>query len=294
MRYALSTCWLPGEDGAAIADKAIELGFDALELGYVTTDDQLVGFRSRIGQIGFDSVHAFCPAPIGAPSGHPELYQICSDSPDTRALAHICLRRSFKCAAEFGAKVVVFHAAYVYAQSAVRSFLLGERRIEIPTAAERKRRRERGLQTLDVFKREFEKLAPELEKLGLVLALENLPRFEGFPNVEEAETLMKDLAGAPVALWFDTGHARIRETRTWDAPAKEVAECLIPWTRGMHLNDVVDVRDDHFAPGKGKVDFAALKPLAERDGVLHVFEPHPGVTAEDLRAGLALMRGTWG
>ena len=146
---------------------------------------------------------------------------------------------------------------------------------------------------MDVLKAEFEKLVPGLEKHGLTLALENLPRFEGFPSTEEAETLMKELAGSPIALWFDTGHARVRECRQWDAPAAEVATRLASWVRGMHLNDVKDVYDDHFAPGRGNVDFASLTPLAQREGLLHVVEPHSEVTAADLRAGLALLRRIW-
>ena len=104
---------------------------------------------------------------------------------------------------------------------------------------------------------------------------------------------MKELSGAPIALWFDTGHARVRECRKWDVTMVEAATRLAPWVRGMHLNDVTDIHDDHFAPGKGKVDFASLKPLAERDGVLHVVEPHPEVKVEDLKAGLELMRRIW-
>ena len=48
MTFALSTNWNNGrlEDGAAIADEALELGFDSLELGFRTTPEQLDGMRS--------------------------------------------------------------------------------------------------------------------------------------------------------------------------------------------------------------------------------------------------------
>ena len=295
MRFALSTNWnnLRHADGAAVADEALALGFDALELGYATPPEQIAGIKTRLDQIAVDSVHAYCPVPIGAPSGHPEIYQLADPHEDLRALARLYLTKSFACAAEVGAKVVVFHAGYVNSQSYWNHFLHGPQRIGEPTAADRRRRAKRGRRTMDVLKAEFEKLVPALEKHGLALALENLPRFEGFPSTEEAETLMKELAGAPIALWFDTGHARVRECRQWDAPAAEVATRLATWVRGMHLNDVKDIHDDHFAPGKGNVDFASLKPLAQREGLLHVVEPHSEVTAADLRAGLALLRRIW-
>ena len=47
MQFALSTNWCSQrlESGEAIADKALELGFDALELGFRTTPGQAEGFR---------------------------------------------------------------------------------------------------------------------------------------------------------------------------------------------------------------------------------------------------------
>ena len=135
-------------------------------------------------------------------------------------------------------------------------------------------------------------MIPDLEKVGITLALENLPSLEGFPNAEEAETLMNDLAGAPVKLWFDTGHARVRECHLWDDPTTEIANRFAANICGMHLNDVADFHDDHRQPGWGKVDFAALKPLAERD-VLRVFEPHEPVTFEELKESLAHIRRIW-
>ncbi len=295
MRIALSTNWnnLRLSDGSAIVDEALALGFDALELGYATVTEQLAGFKRRLDEMPVDSVHAYCPVPIGAPSGHPEIYKLTDEHEDMRALARLSLARTFACAAELGAKTIVFHAGYVNAQSFWRRWHYGDERVLEPTAADRRRRVARGQKTLEVFKREFEKLIPALEKYHLTFALENLPRFEGFPSTEEAEQLMRDFAGAPLGLWFDMGHARVRECRQWDDASAAVAERLGPWVRGMHLNDVMDVFDNHLAPGRGKVDFAALKPLAMREEVLHVVEPHPEVSAEDLKSGLALIRKLW-
>ena len=154
------------------------------------------------------------------------------------------------------------------------------------------RRKKRGRKLLEVFRRELDLVIPELEKTGLTLALENLPSLEGFPNAEEAEALMKDLAGAPVRLWFDTGHARVRASYLWDALETDIANRFAPHVCGMHLNDVKDFHDDHRQPGWGKVDFAALKPLAQRD-ILRVFEPHEPVKFNDLKASLEMIRSLW-
>ena len=50
MKFALSTNWCNRkyDSGEEIADKAIALGFEALELGFNTTDAQLSGFIKRL------------------------------------------------------------------------------------------------------------------------------------------------------------------------------------------------------------------------------------------------------
>ena len=55
MQFALSTNWCSQrlESGEAIADKALELGFDALELGFRTTPGQAEGFRRALGRSCF-------------------------------------------------------------------------------------------------------------------------------------------------------------------------------------------------------------------------------------------------
>ena len=135
MRFALSTNWNNArlDDGSAIVDEALALGFDALELGFRTTPEQLAGFRRRIGEMPVDSVHAYCPVPVGAPSGHPELHQLADPDEDERALARLLLKDTLHCAQDLGAKVVVTHAGYArldgwfvnYGSDALRQLILG-------------------------------------------------------------------------------------------------------------------------------------------------------------------------
>ena len=285
MRFALSTNWSNARltDGAAIADEAGELGFDALELGFRTTAGQLSGFKSRLDSMPVDSVHAYCPAPLGAPAGHPELYRLCSPDENERALARMLLEKTFSCAADLGAKTVVFHAGYARMDTLFGNLFTTARKLRI----------KRGRQIYNTFKREFDLLRPSLESKGLTLALENLPGFEGFPNVFEAKDLMREYEGAPLGLWFDTGHALVCETHSWSGDSAHMAAELAPWIRGMHLNDVKGPSDDHGEPGWGNVDFARLTFLAKRD-VLRVFEPSSSVCGEDLSKALSYMRNMWG
>jgi len=285
VKFALSTNWSNRrlDDGAAIADEAEELGFDSLELGFCTQPEQLPGFRSRLDRMPVTSVHAYCPVPLGAPSGHPELYQLCSEDANERTLAKMLLEKTFACAADLGAKVVVFHAGYADLTTLFGGLFTTARKLRV----------KRGRKLLDVFRREFEALRPSLEKKGLTLALENLPRLEGFPSLDEAKALMGEFDGAPLRLWFDTGHALVRETHGWAGESSHMAAELAPWICGIHLNDVKGPDDDHQEPGWGNVDFARLTFLAKRD-ILRVFEPHRPVRHADLKNALIYMRSMWG
>ena len=284
MKFALSTNWSNArlDDGAAIADEAGELGFDSIELGFRTRPSQLAGFKSRLDSMPIESVHAYCPAPVSAPGGHPELYSLCSSDENERALARMLLEKTFSCAAELGARTVVFHAGYARMDTFFGNLFTTARKLRV----------KRGRKVYDAFRREFDILRPSLESKGLVLALENLPSLEGFPNALEAESLMREFDGAPLRLWFDTGHALVCETNGWGGDSVHMAAKLAAWIRGMHLNDVKGPSDDHGEPGWGNVDYARLAFLAKRD-VLRVFEPSLSVSPADLRNSLAYIRNMW-
>lgn len=306
MKLALSTNWCNRriDSGEEIADLAISLGFDELELGFHTTTQQVEGFRARLDRLPVGSVHAFCPVPVSAPQGYPELYTLASFDAEARAMAKLQITRNITFAADIGARTLVLHAGRVsfatffranFTSAILRAILTqakGDRadKTYVKRLAQAQKVREaRGLKMLDVFKRELDALVPILEENNVTLALENLPYLEGFPNETEMAKLAETFAGAPIKAWFDTGHHRVREMHGWlpedfALPAPEAG-----LVRGFHLNDVIDYNDDHLAPGFGNVDFAALAPLAR--SVEHiVFEPNAGVTEAELRQGLALIR----
>ena len=263
MRLSLSTNWCNRrmESGEEIADKAIELGFSELELGFHTTMQQIAGFKSRLDRIPVGSVHAFCPVPISAPQGYPELYQLADVDDEGRAMARLQVLRNIKFAADMGADSVVLHAGRVMCRGFLRRFDL-------------RRRVRRGKARIDVFRRELDGLVPELEKFKVRLGLENLPYMEGFP----AEWEMEAVCGDWVQPWFDTGH---------DFVIKASRKRAL----GMHLNDSVG-GDDHLVPGSGKVDFKSLTELAKSSRHL-VFEPNASVTESELREGLSYIRKLW-
>ena len=303
MKIALSTNWCNRrlESGEEIADTALALGFDALELGFHTTRFQVQGFKARLDRMPVGSVHAFAPVPVSAPCGYPELYSLAAADEDARGIARVHVRRNLEFAAEMGADTVVLHAGRVpfsgFFRPSFDSVRLRERLVacgkktDDPAYAKllakaRRIRTARGRKTLDVFKRELDALLPDLERLGVTLALENLPYLEGFPDEDEMKALFETFGGAPVRAWFDTGHDRVRVAHGWTGPGFAANPGMFA---GMHLNDVHDLYDEHLPPGEGEVDFAALRTFAA--GLAHVvLEPGHGVPEENLRRGLARIR----
>lgn len=304
MRLSLSTNWFAGrsEDGAEIADKALELGFRELELGYRATEELAESLR---GRIAIGSVHAFCPVPLSAPSAHPELYPLASFDREASSLARLQVLRTAEFASRIGARTVVLHAGRV-------SFRGLFSRLDTPVLLKklagcggdpthpsymrmmsraRKLRESRGAKLLDVFKTTLSGLMPELERRSVTLALENLPYLEGFPNERETEALLAEFAGAPLAAWFDTGHYHVRRACGWLSLNRSGR--FTGSVRGMHINDVNGTEDEHLSPGCGKVDFTALKSMA-RSAEHVVFEPSSSVSENELSEGVSYIRKIWG
>ena len=282
MKFSLSTNWCNRrlESGQEIADTAMELGFEALELGFHTTLEQVAGFKKCLDRIPVGSIHAFCPVPISAPQGYPELYQLADFDEEGVRMALFQVKRNVKFAAEIGADTVVLHAGRVMCPSWFKSW-------------HEKKRVTRGVKLLARFRRTLEELVPTLEENRVTLALENLPYFEGFPDEYELAQILSWNLGGRVKGWYDTGHARVRAVHGWDKVLKAPTAPLDPTNfAGMHLNDVVDRTDDHLAPSFGHVDFAALKTFAA--DVRHVvFEPNAAVSEADLKTGLAHIKSVW-
>ena len=281
MKLSLSTNWCNRriESGEEIADKAMELGFEELELGFHTTQTQVKGFRARLDQIPVGSVHAFCPVPISAPQGYPELYPLASLDENDRAIARVHVKKNIEFAAEMGADAVVLHAGRVMCRGLFRRWDL-------------KRRVKRGQKLVTAFKRELEQMVPILEKNKVTLGLENLPYLEGFP----AEWEMKDLVGDWVKPWLDTGHDFVRRVNHWPSDAQDILNSQLSTSQllnpvGLHISDSQG-GDDHLPPGEGRVDFPMLKTFAENARHV-VFEPAANVREAALKKGIAHLRKLW-
>ena len=299
---SLSTRWNAGrhQSGQALIEEILELGLGIVELGYDLRAELIPGVKAMVasGAVRVDSVHNFCPVPIGAPRPHTELYTPASPDRREREFAVTHISRTLRFAAEVGARVVVCHSGNVdipkLSFELTRLAARGEQfsapyenlKLKAQLARDKKAPRQIGYLT-----ESLQQLLPVIQETGVRLALENLPTWEAIPTELEAEKLMKQFYAAGVSLWWDIGHAQIRENLGF-INASRWLQRLEPYIAGMHIHDVLPPGQDHVMPPRGKVDFPALAKIAGMD-MVRVLEPAPNTETAHIVQAIAYLRETW-
>ena len=304
--YALSSSYFAGRglSPEAMAGQTRALGFSRVELGYYTLETELDGWARAVAAEGLavGSVHAFCPMAVGMPQLGPELFSLASLEREEREAAIRGTLRAVGCAERFGARAVVMHGGRValrrpgvlFGSRPYRSQLEQAFRARGGVADVALAGAERGLRAagaermLDAISFALERVLPACEAAGVVLAFENLPGLEAFPDPAEVAFLQRRFPTEALGAWYDIGHGE-RKARVGDWPVEETLALTGRLTVGVHIHDVRGLLEDHRAPGEGAVDFSALLPLLRKRGLIRVFEPAPQVSPEALRRGLALV-----
>lgn len=302
MDFALTTRWNAGRhtDGQAMIEEILALGFHRVELGYDTRLDLVPGIRAMVeqGAVQIDSVHNFCPLPMGAPRGHPELYVFASRDHRIRekAVQHTATTLRFAC--EMGARVVVSHAGNVEMRKGTMDLLtLADLGLQFTPRFEKARvrlmdrREKKAGKQMPLLLEALAALVPVIEETGVLLALEILPTWEAFPTEMEAQKIFEHFGRGPIKYWHDIGHAQIRENLGF-INMERWLEKLEPALAGFHLHDVIPPGRDHVMPPHGKIDFRRYARFA-RDSVVRVIEPTPETPAEAIREGLGHLREAW-
>jgi len=281
-------------------DEILAAGFDHAELGYDLRIDLVPGVQRRVaeGAVKVDSVHNYCPVPVGAPRGHPELFTFASLDARVRDSAVYHTTRTIRFAAEMGAKIVISHAGNVemnrVSEQLValceqgRRFAPEYEKLKLGLQVQRDKRVRKHL---DRLRESLGRLAPVLLEAGVQLALENLPTWEAIPTELEMEELCREFAGGNIRYWHDIGHAAIRENLGF-INQERWTERLAPYMVGTHVHDVAPPARDHMMPPHGQIDFRRLRGLAQRD-LVRVIEPAPQTPAEILLEGCRLIREAW-
>ena len=302
MHFALTTRWnaVRHTNGAAMVEEILELGFTHVELGYDTRYDLVPGIRDMVAQgaIVVDSVHNFCPVPMGTSKAHPEIYTFASPDRSNRERAVRHTAETIRFAAELGARTVVSHSGNVEMKPFTRELMrLAEgnklysrtyERLKDKLQALRDRKSEKQFQ---ILLQSLEKLLPTLEETGVELALEILPTWEAFPTEREFEEIFRYFTNGPIRYWHDVGHAQIRENLGL-IRVERWLERLQPHLAGMHLHDVTPPGGDHQMPPDGEIDFTSYAKFGRGD-ILRVLEPRPDAPAESIVRGRDIIAKAW-
>jgi len=303
MDFAVSTRWNASRhsDGAAMVEEILALGVNRLELGYDTRIDLLPGLEEfqREEKITIDSVHNYCPVPMGVPRGHPELWTFADLDRRGHDMAVQHTLRTLEFAAEMGARIVVIHCGYVHLKKTSTRDLMqliqmnqqNSPRYEKTFMKFVKERDKRAPKHFDQVCRALDALLPKAAELGVQLGLENLPTAEAVPNEGEMELLVQKYQTPFLKYWHDLGHGQIRENLGFINHVRWL-ERLAPALGGMHIHDVADRLQDHVMPPDGELGLARFAPFASQDIPL-VMEPSPRATPEEMAAGLAWVRHWW-
>lgn len=302
MIFALSTHWNAGRHahGEALVEEILQLGFTHLELGYDLRLELVPGVQAMLkrGAVKVDSLHNFCPVPLGASRGHPELYTLASPDERERQSAIQHTSRTLRFAAEVGAKVVVTHAGNVdmpmVSPDLFELILAGEQgsprfeklKLKMQLTRDRKAPRQ-----FDHLCRGLEQLMPVLEETRVKLAIENLPTWEAFPTEVEFEELMRRFGNRHLRYWHDLGHGQIRQNLGLINHERWL-ERLQPHLAGMHVHDVAPPATDHVMPPHGHIDFTRFQRFAASD-IVRVIEPSSRTPAEEIVEALKFLKDCW-
>jgi len=298
MNLSLSTHWNAHRHGSGetMIEEILDMGLQSVELGYDLTMDLVPGVLSMAtqGAVDVTSVHNYCPVPLGAPHGHPELFLLTSSDRSLREQAITQTMKTVEFAAKVGASTVVLHAGRVEMKSLTRLLLsLANEGKQFQPKYEKtkmklllKRDKKVG-RHLDHLYASLETMLPRLESLGVALALEILPSWEAIPSEVEMERIATHFNSPFIRYWYDTGHGRIRENLGLTSSTRWL-EKLSPYLAGMHLHDVSGTGHDHLMPPAGDMDFTILKSFI-RENMPLVMEPAPGMPSEMVSEGIKLL-----
>ena len=249
MLLGLSSRWNASRhiDGEAMIAEINELGFFYIELGYDLRLELVPGIQRAIagGCAKVLSVHNYCPIPLGAPSGHPELFLLSSMQEAQRKAAIHNTLRTVEFAASIGAESVIIHAGRIEMRNKTYELIdMWERgmqnsqnydKIKLKLLMEREKKAGRYLNNIE---KSLEQILNVASVLKINIALENLPSWEAIPNEDEMLKFHEKFQNLPLKYWHDIGHGQIRETLGFIA-LNLYLEKLMPIMAGMHLHDVI-------------------------------------------------------
>lgn len=278
-----------------------ELGFEYAELSHGIRFSLVPGIIEAVdaGEIKISSLHNFCPLPLGVMQAAPNLYEFSANSSRDRELAFKYTQKTLDFAARVGAPAVVLHLGSIQMKDytgklskILESDGKDSKKFQKLRDEALKARETKKENPFEQMKEMLRQLRPEAEKRGLKLGCENRQALEELPLDGDFEVFFREFKSPSIAYWHDTGHAQIKEHMGVLQHA-HFLEPLVPWLAGLHVHDVIFPAQDHAEPGKGAIDFTALKPFVKPEHI-KVFEFSPKLSASAAKAGVTYVKEVWG
>lgn len=271
-----------------MADKILDLGFEAVELEYRIPESQFKESKAYIKKkLKILSIHNYFPKPDDPNiKGSGDLFLLSSTDRDEHSTAIKYTLKTIEHANEMEAKAVVLHLGRVDMENPFEEFkkLFEQGKI---TKDEGKKFIEEQIKirnslrqkNLDAVLKALDKLAIPAEKYGIFLGIENRFYFHEIPNFEEIKMILKEFEGSNIRYWHDIGHAVVQE-RLGICSQKDLIINFLDDMIGMHIHDVKGI-EDHLAPGEGELDLLDILKNIKKE-VIKVLEVHKKSKEENL------------
>jgi len=278
-----------------------DLGFEYAELSHGIRISLLPGIFEAVDadEIKISSLHNFCPLPMGVERAAPNIYKFSSEDRRERESAFKHTMKTLETAVRVKAKLVVLHTGCVDMKDYTDTLIdmVGEGKKDTPKFAKllqevlqvREKKKARYVENaLESIRRVVDEAKPR----GIKLGIENREALEEIPFESDYTSFMSELRDPTIVYWHDTGHAQIKENLGL-IKHKDHLEAMSARLHGFHIHDVQFPGRDHRPPGKGCIDWEALKPLVQPHH-LKVLELSPSLSPDDARGGTEKIKAIWG
>lgn len=218
--FSFSTCWniKRHTDGSSMLQEIRELGFRRVELNYNVTEAMLGAIEPMIerGEIGISSVHNTFPH-VPDPDYGTDSVLLGFGDETKRQRAVELLVRSAEYAQRYGGEAVVVHPGEVPFPNDIAKELeqiySGQGRdseaYRSKWAELLERREAYSAGYVQTIIRSLDEVCNRAASKGINVrfGIETRSRPQQIPTLAEAKTVISALKGAPVGIWYDTGHA---------------------------------------------------------------------------------------
>lgn len=300
--YSFSTCWniRKHTTGENMIREIAELGFRRVELNYNVTKEMLTTIEPMIerGEIGISSVHNTFPHDPDPDYGTDSVLLGFEDEVKRQRAIELLLE-SAEYAHRYGGEAVVVHPGEVPFHEDISKELGQLYNEEGPDSPKYRSKWAELMERRQALSSGYvEKIIASLDEvcnraeakgLDVRFGIETRSRPQQIPTLAEAKTIITALKGAPVGIWYDTGHAIMMDRLGLYDSVGEM-QGLMDDIVGVHIHETLGL-SDHWCPYVHSKDmhfYDAYLPMIRRAQV-KVYELKSACQPEEIHESHALL-----